>query len=227
MEKKEKLIGSIVMIIGCTIFLIIGYTLSQPSINNEKDVLAKNNTNIKSMENKVIVDNTNSEVAMNNIEDLKSIMVEIKGEVKNPNVYTLNYGSRIYDLINKAGGFTEKADTMNINSSMKLNDEDCIIVYSREQVHDMNFSNTTLPSNKINTNLSKSNLIGSTNDKINLNRATKEELMTLPGVGEVTAQKIIDYRQEKGGFSSIDELKNISRIGDKTIEKFIDKIEVR
>lgn len=227
MEKKEKLIGSIVMIIGCTIFLIIGYTLSQPSINNEKDVLAKNNTNIKSMENKVIVDNTNSEVAMNNIEDLKSIMVEIKGEVKNPNVYTLNYGSRIYDLINKAGGFTEKADTMNINSSMKLNDEDCIIVYSREQVRDMNFSNTTLPSNKINTNLSKSNLIGSLNDKINLNRATKEELMTLPGVGEVTAQKIIDYRQEKGGFSSIDELKNIDRIGDKTIEKFIDKIEVR
>ncbi len=220
MEKKEKLIGSIVMIIGCIVFLIIGYTLSQPSNKNEKDVLAKNNTNLKSMENKVIVDNTN-------IEDLKSIMVEIKGEVKNPNVYTLNYGSRIYDLINKAGGFTEKADTMNINSSMKLNDEDCIIVYSREQVYDMNFSNTTLPSNKINTNLSKSNLTGSSNDKINLNRATKEELMTLPGVGEVTAQKIIDYRQEKGGFLSIDELKNISRIGDKTIEKFIDKIEVR
>ncbi len=110
---------------------------------------------------------------------------------------------------------------------MKLNDEDCIIVYSREQVYDMNFSNTTLPSNKINTNLSKSNLTGSSNDKINLNRATKEELMTLPGVGEVTAQKIIDYRQEKGGFLSIDELKNISRIGDKTIEKFVDKIEVR
>ncbi len=78
MEKKEKLIGSIIMIIGCTIFLIIGYALSKPSTNNEKDVLAENNTNFKSMENKVIVDNTNNKVDINDMEDLKSIIVEIK-----------------------------------------------------------------------------------------------------------------------------------------------------
>jgi competence protein ComEA len=230
MEKKEKLIGSIIMIVGCTIFLIVGYILSKPSTLDKEDVFAKNNINSKSVESKVVVDNTNAETTKNNMEDLKSIIVEIKGEVKKPSVYTLSYGSRIYDLIEEAGGFTEKADTMSINSSMKLKDEDCIIIYSKEQIHDINSNNTNNTNtinNTMNINKSKSTLLKSESGKINLNSATKEELMTLPGIGEITAQKIIDYREEKGGFSSIDELKNISRIGDKTIEKFIDKIEVR
>lgn len=223
MEKKEKLIGSIIIVIGCTIFLIVGYILSKP--NFKEDI--ENNMSFKSMESKVIVDNTNIQANENSGEDLKSIIVEIKGEVKKPNVYTLSYGSRIYDLIEMAGGFTDKADTMSVNSSMKLRDEDCVIIYSKEQASNVITNNTNAINNTISANISRSSLSKRENEKVNLNTATKEELMTLPGVGEVTAQKIIEYREEKGGFSSIDELKNISRIGDKTIDKFRDKIEVR
>jgi competence protein ComEA len=224
MERKEKLIGSIIIVIGCTIFLIVGYILSKPNYLDNND--AENTMNTNSIENKVIVDNTKAEIDKSNSEELKNIIVEIKGEVKKPNVYTLSYGSRIYDLIEIAGGFTDKADTMSINSSLKLKDEDCVIIYSVEQVNNISTNNVNA-NNILSVNGSRSPLLKGENEKINLNNATKEELMTLPGVGEVTAEKIIDYREEKGGFSSIEELKNISRIGDKTIDKFRDKIEVR
>ena len=65
------------------------------------------------------------------------------------------------------------------------------------------------------------------NVKININSATKEELKTIPGIGDVMAQKIIDYREQNGSFSSVEDLKNIDRIGDKTLEKIKDKVDIR
>lgn len=131
----------------------------------------------------------------------------------------MNYGSRVNDLIEKAGGFTEKADKMNINCSMKLKDEDCIVICNRDDSRENNIKQNNIH-----------NVTGSTNNKdskININTATKEELMKLPGVGEVTAQNIIDYREKSGGFNSVDEITKVNRIGTKTLDKFKDKIEAR
>lgn len=220
MDKKEKLIGSIVMVVGCLIFLLVGYFSSKPEAYNS-DIVFKNQATEKKKD-EVIVDNSknskrkSTEITSN---DYKTIVVEIKGQVKNPNVYVMEFGSRVYELIQKAGGYTTNADTSSVNGSMKLKDEDCIIVYSKDEIKNSKISNTL--------NIRNSSSGAQENRKINLNTATKEELKTLPGIGEVTAQKIIDYREQNGGFSSVEDLKKISRIGEKTIEKFKDKIEAR
>ncbi|EDS76393.1 competence protein [Clostridium botulinum C str. Eklund] len=222
MNKKEKLIGSIVMMIGCTIFLVVGYILSKPKpFNSNENMFVEESNNKKgSLKKKdnVLVDKDN-DIKNINKDELKKIVVEIKGEVKKPNVYTMNYGSRVNDLIERAGGFTEKADKMNINCSMKLKDEDCIVICNRDDSRENNIKQNNIH-----------NVTGNTNnkdDKININTATKEELMKLPGVGEVTAQNIIDYREKSGGFNSVDEITKVNRIGTKTLDKFKDKIEAR
>lgn len=223
MDKKNKLIGSIIIVVGCTIFLIVGYFLSKPKVFNNEDVFLDNNISSSKNKNQVILEdksgNDKTDKKMNT-EEFKKIVVEIKGEVKNPNVYTMEYESRIYDLVEKAGGFTEKADKMSINCSMKLKDEDCIVVYGKGETPNSNAVNNKDSLNRKSSTAAKS-------DKIDINTASKEELKTLPGVGDVTAEKIIDYREENGGFKSIDELTKVNRIGPKTLEKFREKIEAR
>lgn len=224
MEKKEKIIGSIIMIVICTIFLIVGYILSKPKAYNNDDIFIKNNNRSNEYKDSIIVDKSN-EIGENNSakEEFKNIIVEIKGEVKSPNVYTMDYGSRVYDLVKKAGGFTEKADKLSINCSMKLKDEDCIIIYNKDEKERTSspYANTDSSRNEGSFNSSLSS------GKININTAGKEELITLPGIGDVTAEKIIDYREKNGKFNSIEDLTKIDRIGEKTLDKFKDKIEVR
>lgn len=143
--------------------------------------------------------------------EVKNITVEIKGMVKQPGVYTLNPGSRVEDLIKKSGGFLEDADTDSIVLVKKLKEEDCIIV---KQKGDTN--------NTINNEM---NVLS--NGKIDINTATKEQLDSISGVGPVTAQKILEYRSKNGRFQSLEDLKKIGGIGDKTLNKFKDKIDVR
>jgi len=143
-----------------------------------------------------------------NSEDVKMIMVYVNGEVKKPGVYNLKAGSRIGDLITSAGGFTENADIKRVNLAKKLRDEDYILIDSSDGT-------------------GKSLQTGINDGIVNINTATKEELMTLPGVGEVTAQKIIDYRKKNGDFSKVEDLTKVDRIGEKTLAKFKDKIEAR
>ncbi|KEI00986.1 helix-hairpin-helix domain-containing protein [Clostridium botulinum] len=223
MDKKEKIIGSIVMIVGCTIFLVVGYILSKPKNFNDEEIYSQSNKIHNKQKSEVIVDKSNSnkkDNKNNNNDNLKKIIVEIKGEVKNPNVYTMNYGSRVNDLVKKAGGFTEKADKMSVNCSMKLKDEDCIIINDKN-----NLQGNTLDNDKKNNKTNSS--MSSKEGKININTATKEELMKLPGVGETTANNIIDYRGKNGEFNTVEDITKVNRIGNKTLEKFKDKIEVR
>lgn len=125
------------------------------------------------------------------------INVEIKGEIKNPNTYELNYKSRLSDLIDKAGGFNSDADTSTLNMNMELHDQDVIVI----QKIDMK--------NK---------------EKISINSATLEELTTLNGIGPATAQKIIDYRNRVGSFQSLEDIMNISGIKEKLYAKIKDLI---
>lgn len=196
MRNNKKIIGSIVILIIFTIFLITGYFISKPP---------------KEVDSKEVFNETT--VADN--KEVKNITVYINGEVKNPGVYKLKDGSRVEDLVKEAGGFTENANQYKLNLAKKLKDEDYIYVEK----------NTGEKNNSSNTVSSNSGVLSG--GKVNINNASKEELKTVPGIGDVTAEKIIEYREKNGGFSSIEDLKKVGRIGDKTLDKMRDKIEVR
>lgn len=148
-----------------------------------------------------------SEVDKN--QENSKIQVHIAGEVKNPGVYSLNNGARIIDGINAAGGFTEKADKNSLNLAKTLEDGEQILILSTDTQSSIAGTDTSPQAN---------------NGKVNINTADLATLQTLNGVGPSTAQKIIDYRNSNGKFKTIEEVKKISGIGDKTFEKFKDKI---
>lgn len=140
------------------------------------------------------------------------ITVDVKGAVKAPGIYDLPVGSRINDAVQKAGGLTDNADSKSINLAQKISDETLVYVPTREEV-----TSQETPS-------SSSNSKG--NKKVNLNKASLEELKQVKGLGAKRAQDIIDHRDSNGKFKSVDDLKKISGFGAKTIEKLKDYVTV-
>jgi competence protein ComEA len=156
-----------------------------------------------------------------------AVVVEISGAVKKPGVYTLEPSKRIEDLIQLAGGFLEDADlefvAQYINRAQKLEDGEKIFVPSKASRSNIETSSLNKTSKSSESSSSKSS---SVNSLININKATKEELKSLPGIGDVYAQRIIDYRTQNGGFKTKEEIKNVKGIGDATYEKIKDLIEI-
>lgn len=140
------------------------------------------------------------------------ITVDVKGAVKAPGIYDLPVGSRINDAVQKAGGLTDNADSKSINLAQKISDETLVYVPTREEV-----TSQETPS-------SSSNSKG--NKKVNLNKASLEELKQVKGLGAKRAQDIIDHRDSNGKFKTVDDLKKISGFGAKTIEKLKDYVTV-
>jgi len=147
-----------------------------------------------------------------------SITVDITGAVKKPGVYTFSNGDRVIDAINKAGGLTKKADldqiAQDINQASKLDDEQKIFVPAKQK--------TTVSSQvaSAQTSDSQTNQTIATS-KINLNQASVSQLESLPGIGSVYAQRIIELRTKLGRFSSADQLLEVSGIGERTLEKIL------
>lgn len=135
----------------------------------------------------------------------KEIYVYVCGAVEREGVYRLPAGSRIYEAIEMAGGFREDAAASEVNQAEVLQDEARVYVPTYAEV------------------LSED---AQSDGKLNLNKATKEELMTLPGVGASRAESIIQYRNENGGFKSIEEIMLISGIKEGLFEKIKDLIKV-
>jgi competence protein ComEA len=146
--------------------------------------------------------------------------VYICGAVHNPNVYTLNEGSRIIDVLNMAGGALEDADLDQLNLAEKIHDSQKIYVPKKGEQIDKSPL-------KVENREGKAFTEEITDGLININTASAEQLMTLPGIGAAIAQNIIEYRESNGPFSSIEEIQNVSRIGQKTFLKIKDKITVR
>jgi len=140
------------------------------------------------------------------------ITVDVKGAVKSPGIYNLPLGSRVHDAVQKAGGMTENADSKNLNLAQKVSDESLVYVPSKEE--------TDIQEASPNTTSSKET------KKVNINKASLEELKQVKGLGGKRAQDIIDYRESNGKFKSVDELKKVSGIGAKTIEKLKDYVTV-
>lgn len=164
----------------------------------------------------IIQEEKSSETVME--EDTGYIIVDISGEVVNPMVIELPAGSRIQDAISGAGGLTKNADISTVNRAEKLEDGTKILIPSKNETSDGNISSSESSSDSASTNNNKNN------NRVNINKADSEELRTLDGVGPAMAERIITYRNENGSFKTIEDLKNVSGIGDKTFEKLKNNI---
>ena len=142
------------------------------------------------------------------------ITVDVKGAVKSPGIYDLPVGSRVNDAVQKAGGLTEQADSKSLNLAQKVSDEALVYVPTKgeESASQQAGSGTASSTNK--------------EKKINLNKASLEELKQVKGLGGKRAQDIIDHRETNGKFKSVEELNKVSGIGAKTIEKLKDYVTV-
>lgn len=145
----------------------------------------------------------------------QKIWVHVCGEVKNPGVYELKRESRVIDAIQAAGGFTKKADEESLNLAESLSDASKIRVMSRDD-----------QSEQEEENKKKTGKSQDSDGRINLNTATLEELMTLPGIGEKRAQAILNLRKQKGLFQKTDDLMEIEGIKEGIFQKIKDLIKV-
>ena len=169
--------------------------------------------------------------------EVDHFFVDIKGEVNSPGVYEVISTERVKDVIEKSGGLKENADTMYINLSQKVKDEMVIFVYSKEESKQIKENNSQIKNSYIYKNndalityekesTSKESKSASQNAyPVNINTSSKEELMTIPGIGESKADLIIAYREEHP-FETIEDIKNIKGIGDTTFEKLKSYITV-
>ncbi len=153
-----------------------------------------------------MVERKKSTVSFNasNNKNIGKIAVFINGMIKNPGVYYLDEGARLYELLDICGGVTDDADISNINLAKKLNDSDMITI--NKKVENKDSSEDIVES------------VENNEDKININTATKEELKTLDGIGDQTSQKIIEYRR-KIKFTQVEDLLNVDGIGNSKFEK--------
>ncbi len=167
-------------------------------------------------------------------EDNGRIFVHVCGQVCQPGVYELKVHSRVYEAIQAAGGMTQTAAFSYLNQAEELTDGQQLYVPSQEEI--------TAWENGENTSGNQAFAKGATegqssensddqkgksaDDKVNLNTADQTELMTLNGIGEVRAKSILQYREEHGKFSAIDELKNVDGIGEKTYKKVESRIKI-
>jgi len=245
--KNNKLIILLISIFMNVFLIIISFIFIYNYMNYE---CVYDEKNIES--SKEISDNINDEE--------EQFFVEIKGEVKKPNVYKINSSNIINDVVILAGGFTKNAYTKNINLSKKISNEMVIYVYSKneynkkserekitqdvcacptydiEDCKDKLVSEIVVDENKNNSNNIKeennisnsqnNDVLDSSNKFININTASKEELMTISGIGESKANAIIEYRKNVGLFEKIEDIKNVSGIGDSVFEKIKNSITV-
>ena len=152
-----------------------------------------------------ISDSKSALVEQEEKKEAQVIMVDVKGDVSKPGLYLCPSDASIQEAIQQAGGITEKGDVNSVNLSQRLTDE--MVIY----IPTLNEAKTLKESPFISQTVS--------DDMISLNHATVTELETLPGIGPKKAQSIVAYREQNGGFQSIEELKRVDGIGEKTFEQ--------
>ncbi|MGO0106979.1 helix-hairpin-helix domain-containing protein [Streptococcus suis] len=142
-------------------------------------------------------------------EEPTQLVVDVKGAVAKPGLYTLEADARVNDAVEAAGGLTSQADPKSINLAQKLSDEAVVYVASKDE--NISVVTSTTASSAMSQDEKNTSLV-------NLNTATETDLQTISGIGAKRAADIIAYREANGGFKSVDDLNNVSGIGDKTME---------
>ena len=146
------------------------------------------------------------------------IFVHVVGEVNRPGIVKVPSGTRLYNVIEKAGGMTKNAQTDYLNLADTVKDGQQVRVISKKEFKKLKKKK---PQNE-SQNESKGG--SDTSGLININTATAEELQTLSGIGEVRAKAIVEYRTQNGNFSKLEDIKNVSGIGDATFNNIKSQI---
>lgn len=225
---KRRITIALVIISLIIMSIIFNITRSTDTIETSDMVIAQQEeediTNIKS----------------NKSTDITKVKVDIKGAIAKPGVYDVNSDYRVIDVIKLAGGLKSNANTNYINLSSKVTDEMVIWIYTTKEISDFKLqqSSTQYMIEKCNcpvvdnTTCLNSNSNKSSNDTkeqnsiININTATLDELTTLDGIGESKAKSIIEYRTKNGPFKNIQDIMNVSGIGESAYNKIKERIEV-
>lgn len=201
LRKNRKFIF---IVLGFLLFLVLyHYSPILMQTNEEEDYIQQDDLFAGSSVEETEIDGNNVEEGLQDT----LLIVDVKGAVKNPGVYEATEGDRVNDIIKKAGGMLDKGEKNGVNLAMKVADEMIIYVpYIGEE-------DSIISESGNQTSLS------SDEGLININNASETELTELPGVGPSKAAAIIEYREQNGGFSTKEDIKNISGIGEKTYEK--------
>lgn len=199
----------IIVICTCLGLLVGGFFLLKPAPHTPVQ-----ETNLQAEVTAVSKDSSTEKEVKEEPLEQDLITVDVKGAVKSPGIYDLPVGSRVNDAVQKAGGLTEQADSKVLNLAQKVSDEALVYVPTKGE---------ELASQQAGSGPTSST---SKDKKINLNKASLEELKQVKGLGGKRAQDIIDHREANGKFKSVDELKKVSGIGAKTIEKLKDYVTV-
>lgn len=203
-KRKDKIIMGLIIV-------VVALFANNYVKNNEDDLLGSEISLLDTSSDALSPADEDENVEINEMK------VYISGEISKEGVYEFEDGDRLDDLIKKAGGLTENANAKDLNLAMKLEDEMKIYIPSIYEIS----SDDTADTIPIITSDSKD----SSKDKININKASKEELMSLPNIGDKRADSILEYR-ESNTFETIEDIKNVNGIGEKFYQSLKDLITV-
>lgn len=203
------------LIIGLIIALVA--LLANNFIDQKEDDFSNSKISLFSSDDDEFEETEETKEDSNQTQASETIKVHIAGEINKEGVYEVNNGDRLDDLVKRAGGLTKDANSKKINLAMKLEDQMKIYIPSIYDFEDETSST--------NDNLLISDKPSTEIEKININKASKEELMTLPNIGEKRANAIIEYR-ENSPFEKIEDIKNVTGIGEKFYQSLKDLITV-
>lgn len=226
LSQKQKMVIAVLVCIAVIIALVFIYKFYN---DGEDEVLGieNDNANITEGQEEGIGKEKTNKIGI--IDSKKTVIVHVVGEVNSPGVVTLNEGARIIDAINAAGGKTEEADLSKVNLAYVVEDGIQIYIPSIRDVRtvgESQFIREDAGEDIINTNASNEDN-SNQGAKVNINIANVEKLQTLPGIGQSTAQKIVDYRTQNGKFKTEEDLKNVTGIGESKYNSLKDKITVK
>lgn len=203
MEEDNK--RKIILIIILILIIIIGIVMAKANEEENYEDLDVFDTVVQEI------------IEENQIEETNKIKIHILGQVNYNGILELEEGSRIDDAIKQAGGITQNADINKINLAYELSDGQKLYIPSidEEEIKEYITENSGI------------GLDEEKDEKININKATQTQLETLPGVGPSVALKIIKYREENGKFTNIEELKNVSGVGENKYQELKELIKVK
>ena len=221
LKKNKKLLIFVIVVFVLGISLVV-YKNVGGGVNNSEYVLDnalysegnKDNIDVKNGEGGVNENNENGSVT--------KIYIHVAGEVNCEGIVVLDEGARIVDAIEKAGGITGNGDLSKVNLAYKLLDGQKVYIPSfNDKADEYNVVSSEYGNLNNRSNFNELKKVG---DKVNINTATQTELETLTGIGPSLAEKIIQYRKKNGSFKKVEELKNVSGIGDNKFESIKDEV---
>ena len=218
-EKKN-----ILLIVGAIVGVIFFLQKNDQSNSSEANTLmSEQEKSSSSFSSAASSSSSVSQASSNSSSQNKEVTCDISGAVKHQGIYTLKNGARLQELIEAAGGLKSNAQLKAINRAMTLKDQDKIhIPYKGEKVDPA----TTVSGNSTSEKNDASSSSSSDGEKININTASAADLQKLNGIGEKRAEQIIAYREQNGDFKKIEDLMQVSGIGEKTFAALKDQLAI-